>query len=48
VDELPEIEIAVDATMYEFFFPTNEAVDANLPRMDLECTFKDEDIMMEA
>ncbi|KAL6900369.1 hypothetical protein GGI43DRAFT_427466 [Trichoderma evansii] len=37
VDELPEVELAVDATHYEFFFPVKDAVDANLPGMNLEC-----------
>ncbi|UKZ94345.1 uncharacterized protein TrAFT101_009221 [Trichoderma asperellum] len=40
VDELPEAELAVDATAYEFFFPTTDAVDANLPGMDLECSLE--------
>ncbi|KAL7922191.1 hypothetical protein ACQKWADRAFT_327248 [Trichoderma austrokoningii] len=44
-DELPEAELAIDATAYEFFFPTDEAVDANLPGKMLECTIKNEDVM---
>ncbi|KAH8120942.1 hypothetical protein LI328DRAFT_171838 [Trichoderma asperelloides] len=30
--------LAIDATAYEFFFPTTDAVDASLPGMDLECS----------
>lgn len=43
VDELPEVELAVDATHYEFFFSTGDAVDANLPGMNLECTLEGPD-----
>jgi hypothetical protein len=46
--ELPQVELAIDATAYEFFFPTDEAVDASLPGMDLESTFEDGDVMMGA
>lgn len=41
VDELPEVELAVDATAYEFFFSTKDAVNANLPGKNLECTLED-------
>ncbi|KAK1237424.1 hypothetical protein MKX08_003049 [Trichoderma sp. CBMAI-0020] len=47
LDELPEVELAIDATAYEFFFPTDEAVDASLPGVDLECTVEDGDVVME-
>lgn len=46
LSELPEAELAVDATAYEFFFPTGEAVDANLPGKMLEVPMEDEDEMM--
>lgn len=48
LDELPEVELAIDATAYEFFFPTDEALNASLPGVDLECTIEDGDVVMEA